>query len=276
MQIYRWLWYHRDKKAAFCGICTEYRQPHDVSPFVYTDHFTGFRNWKKGKELLEDHHNSDSHKLAVKDASKMQATIECQFDDYTKEKQRLRRQGLISHLNTLKTLLRQGIAIRGHTDENLKIYQFNKDEANDNEGLNLIMKENLYLSHEILSEQEEILVLAARKRLISDVLANGFYAILCDESSDISKTEQMSFSIRYGNDAYEVFEEFVGILPCDEGVASEALLKYVHDILTRCCFPTRKMVGLIAVLIRNHTKDPFCLQGHDHGLTVFRNVCLGQ
>ena len=109
---------------------------------------------------MEDHNNSDSHKLAVKDASKMQATIECQFNDYTKEKQRLRRQGLIPHLNTLKTLLRQGIAIRGHTDENSNIYQFNKDKANDNEGLNLLMKENQYLSHEILSEQEEILVLA--------------------------------------------------------------------------------------------------------------------
>lgn len=243
-QIYGWLWYHRDKRAAFCGICTEYKQPHDVSPFVFTDHCTGFRNWKKGKERLEDHSNSDSHKLALKDASKMQATIECQFDDYAKEKQRLRRQGLISHLNTLKTLLRQGIAIRGHTDENSNIYQFNKDKANDNEGLNLLLKENLYLSHEILSEQEEILVLAARKRLINDVLANGFYAIICDESSDISKTEQMSFSIRYCNDAYEVFEEFVGILPCDEGVASEALLKYVRDILTRCCFPPEKMVGM--------------------------------
>ena len=238
------MWYHRDKKAAFCGICTEHRQPHDVSPFVFTDNCTGFRNWKKGKERLEDHSNSDSHKLALKDASKLQMTIECQLDDHAKEKQRLRQHGLISHLNTLKTLLRQGIAIRGHSNENSNIYQFNKDKAIDNEGLNLLLKENLYLSHEILSEQEEIMVLAARKDLISDVLANGFYAIICDESSDISKTEQMSFSIRYCNDAYEVFEEFVGILPCDEGVASEALLKYVRDILTRCCFPPEKMVGM--------------------------------
>lgn len=144
----------------------------------------------------------------------------------------------------MKTLLLQEIAIRGNTDENLNIYQFNKDKANDNEGLNLLLKENLYLSHQILSEQEEILALAARKRLINDVLANGFYAIICDESSDISKTEQMSFSIRYCNDAYEVFEEFVGILPCDEGVGSEALLKYVRDILTRCRFPSEKMVGM--------------------------------
>ena len=65
-------------------------------------------------------------------------TIECQLDDHAKEKQRLRRHGLISHLNTLKTLLRQGIAIRGHSDENSNIYQFNKDKAIDNEGLNLL------------------------------------------------------------------------------------------------------------------------------------------
>ena len=90
------------------------------------------------------HKSSDNHKFALKDAGKKQATIECQFDDNTNEKQRLRRQGLISHLNTLKTLLRQGIAIRGHTDENSNIYHFNKDKANDNEGLNLLLKENIY------------------------------------------------------------------------------------------------------------------------------------
>ena len=69
-QFYGWLWYHRDKKAAFCGICTEYKQPHDASPLVFTDDNTGFRNWKKGKQRLEDHKNSDSHKLALRDAGK--------------------------------------------------------------------------------------------------------------------------------------------------------------------------------------------------------------
>ena len=242
-------------------------------------------NLKKGRERLEDHKSSESHKRAMKDAGKPQATIECQFDDYTKEKQRLRRQGPIYHLNTLKTLLRQGIAIRGHTDGNSNIYQLNKDKANDNEGLILLLKENLHLCHEILSEQENILALAARRLLINDVLANGFHAIICNDSSDISKTEQMSFSIRYCNDAYEIFEEFVGILPCDEGVASEALLRYVYDILTRCSFPSEKMIGmafdgasamekLAALLKEKVSKHALYIHCFAHCNEVFKDATL--
>ena len=48
----------------------------------------------------------------------------------------------------------------------------------------------------------------------------------------------------YCNDTYEIFKDFVGILPCDEWVASEALLKYIRDLLTRCCIPSEKMAGM--------------------------------
>lgn len=244
LQKYKWLWYHREKHAAFCEVCTQYKQAHDISPFIFSDSAPGFCNWKKGMERLADHDESDNHKSAMRHARRNQPTVECQIDDQVKEQQNLRRQGLIAHLNTLKTLLRQGVAIRGHTDEASNIFQFNKDKAIDHAGLNLLLKENQYMSHDILVEQEEQLVLRERKNLINDVNASRFYAIICDESSDISKTEQLSFSVRHCNENYEILEDFIGVIPCDEGLSSAALLKYVQDILVRCNMATQKMAGM--------------------------------
>ena len=147
-------------------------------------------------------------------------------------------------MDTFKTLLRQGVPIRGHTDKDSNIFQFNKDKAVENAGLNLLLKENQYMSHDILAEQEEMLVLSARKRLLNDVNASEFYSIICDESSDISKTEQLSFSVRHCSETYEIFEDFLGVMSCDRGLTSEALMKCVKDILIRCNMASQKMIGM--------------------------------
>ena len=76
------------------------------------------------------------------------------------DKQNLRMQGLISHLHTLKTLLRQGVPVRGGTDEDSNSYQFNLDKAVTDNGLQLLLKEKHYvLAHDILEEQKQMLSL---------------------------------------------------------------------------------------------------------------------
>ncbi len=55
--------------------------------------------------------------------------------------------------------------------------------------------------------------------------------------------ERLSFSVRTCNNSYETFENFIGILSCDQGLTSDALLKYIQDILLRCNMDTKKLVG---------------------------------
>jgi len=230
-------------------VCTQHQQQyqHD-SPFVFpqsdSPNATGFRNWKKGKERLSEHERSDDHRNALIKARKLQRNIASDLDKQVADLQSQRRHGLVSHLNTLKTLLRQGVAVRGHTDEESNIVQFNKDKAIDNPDLALFLAENQYMGHEILTEQEELLVIKARRSLINEINASGFYGIICDESSDISKIEQLSFSVRYCTDMYEISEAFIGVMPCDEGLTSESLLTYVNDIMVRCSMDTTKMSSI--------------------------------
>ena len=269
-QNHNWLWYHQEKRAAFRGVCTLFRQPHDSSPFIFSDTAGGFKNWKKGKERIEEHERSENHRNASKESRKNQPDVACQIDDQHKKQQHLRRTGLIVHLNTMKTLLRQGLAIRGHQDEESNIIQFNKDKATNNTGLHLLMSENRYFSREILNEQERLIVLNARRTLVEEINSNNFYSIICDEASDISKLEQLSFSVRTCNNSYETFENFIGILSCDQGLTSDALLKYIQDILLRCNMDTKKLVGTafdgassmvrLAALLKENFGDNIILQ----------------
>lgn len=102
--------------------------------------------------------------------------------------------------------------------------------------------ENHYFSHEILNEQERLIVLDARRRLVEEIKTD-YYTIICDEASDISKVEELSFSVCNCNNSYETFEDFLGVVPCDEGLTSDALLKYIQNILLRCSIDTKELVG---------------------------------
>ena len=56
-------------------------------------------------------------------------------------------------------------------------------------------------------------------------------------------------------------EDFISVMQCDGGLSSEALLKYVQDILVRCNIDTQKIAGMafhgasamkrLAVLLEN-------------------------
>ena len=65
--------------------------------------------------------------------------------------------------------------------------------------------------HDIISHQEEIIVLKARRHLIDKINESLFYSIICDETTDISQTQQFNFCVRHCNNNYDVSENFVGI-----------------------------------------------------------------
>ena len=143
----------------------------------------------------------------------------------------MRRQGLLSHLCTLKTLLCQGVAIRGDNDLESNIYQFNLDKALKDNSLKLLLDDGCYTnSHNILQEQEQLLVLDARCTVWQTIRSNNFYAILADESSDVTKLEQLSFTVRSCDKHYTV-KDFVGIFECSNGISADALITYITDVI---------------------------------------------
>ena len=111
---------------------------------------------------------------------------------------------MVAHLNSLKILLRQGVAIRRAEDDESNFFQFNKDKAIHVPGLRLLMNEKRFLSHENTEEQEN--------------------SLIADESADISKKDQLSVSFRTVSNTYEIKKEFVAIMLCSSGHTGDALL----------------------------------------------------
>lgn len=139
--------------------------------------------------------------------------------------------------------------VHGHTDKDSNIYNFNKDKAISHPGLNLLMRENKYMSYDCLNEQQELLVLNARRALIKEINESEFVSIICDEASDASKIEQMSFSVRHSDDICETKEDFIGIAEC-QSTSAHDLQKNIEDIVTRCAIVKSKIAGEICCIER--------------------------
>ena len=244
---YPCLAFHRGKKAAFCDLCSLLK-PKDKSPFVYSQTASGFTNWKKATERMGEHALSQVHRQAVEEKRRLdcapdQADVRMMAEKHGKQEQMQRFHGLISHLHTLKTLLRQGVAIRGNDDASSNIYQFNLDKARTDEDLRIFMNTKSYFGHDILSEQEQMLVLAARRNVLREVIDNGLFSIIVDEASDISTLEHMSVTLRTCSKNYEVKEYFIGIAECDNGISAESLFILIKDILARCGLQPRSLIA---------------------------------
>ena len=137
------------------------------------------------------------------------------------------------------------VAIRGDTDIESNIHQFNLDKISHDKRLKLLVEEGRFInSHDAIQEQQQLLVLDARRSLVKEIQSKAFYAILADESTDVTKLEQLSFSIRSCDENYTVKEDFVGIYNCCHGISSDALMSYLKDILLRCNLDPTKVAGI--------------------------------
>ena len=202
---------------------------------------------KKGMEKLKEHDASElikkwmKKKLMLEDKDE---SIVSFIYDKNKKLQQLRRAGMEASFSTLKTLLRQGLAIRRRDSFESNFYQFNKDKAEHVPGLKLLMEEKKYMSNDIVAEMAKMLVLTAQRQILHSINGKQFFAIIADESADISKTEQISISFRTASETYDVKEEFIGIMPCKEGLTTDALLSYITDIFIRCGVNNDKFIGM--------------------------------
>ena len=115
--------------------------------------------------------------------------------DKNKKLQQLRRAGMKASFSTLKTLLRQGLAIRRRDSFKSDFYQFNKDKAEYVPGLKLLM-EKKNMSNDIVAEMEKMLVLTARQQILRSINGKQFFAILADESADISKINFQYYNLK--------------------------------------------------------------------------------
>ena len=119
--------YYRKIKKAFCKVCADLATESEKKRSPFANETLGFSNWKKGMEKLKEHDASELHKkmdekklmLEGKDKS-----IVSFIYDKNKNLQQLCRAGMEASFSILKTLLRQGLAIRHRDSFESNFYPF--------------------------------------------------------------------------------------------------------------------------------------------------------
>ena len=151
--------------------------------------------------------------------------IDYHIEKWTDEDLRLYKKRLTYSLRCIKFLLHQELSFRGH-DENenfsnrgnfielLKFLAGNSDEVNKYV-LNNAPGNCTLTSLEIQKQIIHCCAIETRKRIIEE-LGDEPYAILADESSDISHKEQLALCLHYVDNLGRPCEHFLGVVHVDD------------------------------------------------------------
>ena len=146
--------------------------------------------------------------------------------------------------STLRIFGRQGLPIRGADDENSNFLTILRAQAEDVLELESGLKKTKYtwLHHDI---QNEILEIMANKIVfanLEEIRKAVFYAILIDETPDVSRKEQISICFTVVSLELVSTEYFMGFYTT-VSTKAETLFEIMKDILIRFQLPLNKLRG---------------------------------
>ena len=99
-----------------------------------------------------------------------------------------------------------------------------------------------YISPTIVDEILKSMGQMILRGILDDIKNVQWYAIIADEATDISGTEQLSVSIRWVSKNYEVHEDILGVKELPDTKAA-TIHHEMNDILERCTLPITQCRG---------------------------------
>ena len=218
-KTFPWIIYDQVKDVILCSVCKkifEAKAFRCSAKREMTFIETGFCNWKKGTEKLKVHELSTCHREAIMKLNSVTArvNVSTQISDQKERQMAENRACLLKLFSSLLYLSTQGLAIRGHTDNESNYNNLLKVRCEDSAELRMWFGRESYTwcSHEIQNEMLDIMSHALLRKLIAEVNDSVHFAIICDETADVSRKEQFSFCLRFVTDSLQVEELFFWIL----------------------------------------------------------------
>ena len=125
-------------------------------------------------------------------------------------------------------LLCQGMAIRGHKEEEGNLVQLMNLWSEDVPGLKRWLEKHQYMSHQVVNEMITLMGNTVLHKLLSNIREACWFTIIADETGDISNHEQLAIAIRWVGSTYDIHEYLD---------TSATLTVAIKDILIRCILP---------------------------------------
>ena len=128
--------------------------------------------------------------------------------------QAARREELASQKTSLRYLLRQNLAIRGHAGDEGNLPQMLKFREEDTKTITLWLMEERYMSHGIINELVNLMGKEVLKTFLDSVLSQtpAWFSVMAGEATDVNHNEQMNISIRWVDNRYTISEEAVALV----------------------------------------------------------------
>ena len=249
---YPWLSYNCETKTACCYPCQKYLNAHDFT----------FDNWKK-IERLTKHHKSENHQTAMakwidsRANKKKNTSILSKLQESHKQYVKENRDYFKVIIECLMFTAQQNIAQRGHDEQRDSLS--NSSDVNRGNFLELIhlrCKDIAWLKDKLESQlqkhaqwtspviQNELLQIIAdliRERITNDVRTSGWYGIILDETSDISRSEQVSLCLSFALNGTKK-EAFIGFYST-KSTEGEVLYELVKSAITELNLDLKNIVG---------------------------------
>jgi len=196
----------------------------------------GFSNWKKAVQRFKGHEQSDCHRNAVMKTAYTSAGVNVVsgLSKAKREEMAAAKSALRKIVTSIVFLARQGIAIRGKTEENSNFRQLLSLRAEDADDLRSWLARSQYkwVSHDIQNEILHQLSDSVLHDLIIGIKAADYYSIMIDETADCSQHEQLVICFRYCDNELQIHEVFTGFYELAHQDAA-TLFTIVRDVLCR-------------------------------------------
>lgn len=80
------------------------------------------------------------------------------------------------------------------------------------------------------------------RKVLSDIHDAGIFAVLADETRDITNQEQLAICIRWVDAKFDIHEDLIGLVQLDTTTA-DSITKAMKDIFTHCSLPIGQCKG---------------------------------
>lgn len=249
---YPWLEYSITKDASYCFYCRLFAPQlpfRPERPFVYE----GYRYWKNASLDMRLHCNSKLHiqsKAAYDQRLRGIGEGSAQhFEVHAALVQEIQhhKKGISKIIDIVLFLGRQGLMLKAEQpDGENHFLEFLKWHAKDDAELIPCVSQPLLYTN-ILNQVElvHLCIDSVRKGIVSDVneLADGYFALICDEFVNQMQEKQISVCIRYVTKHLQVYERFLGYWRVEK-IDDEGLCTYLQAIFGEVGLSESKMRSL--------------------------------
>ena len=119
-------------------------------------------------------------------------------------------------LSSIRLLAHQGLPLQGHhKDHNSldgNLYKLLLLRLEDCPELKSWVHQKEYTSPDIINEIIAVMGNTVLREILGLIPSSMWFSIIADEATDVSRNEQMSLSIRWTDDSYQIYEEPIGLV----------------------------------------------------------------